>query len=199
MAERLDKSSDQVIRCFVKGFKVDHPELWRRLRIDYEGKSLSMLVRLAKQWLELTRDGSPTHRDGVFNRDKLANPSRVAAVVPASNEAALIADLAVQVRKLEAQLSQKSGPPTAPTGRARLSAAELEKIPWVEGYVQRANTDNGYACLLPTNGPADAERAHVLIGSVPREKREGLRVGDLVAYKTQRDDKGLRVVDLKRH
>ena len=37
VAERLEKTPEQITRCFVKGFREDYPELWRRLRIDYDG------------------------------------------------------------------------------------------------------------------------------------------------------------------
>ena len=145
------------------------------------------MVRIAKQWLELTRGSEvKTHR------------ARVAAVTPApTNEAALLADLTAQVRKLEAQLSQ--GPNKPPNRWKGLTAPELEALPWIEGYVQRTDPEKGYACLLPKDGPADAEKVHCLRESAPREVRTQLQVGDLVAYKAQRDEKGLRAVALRRH
>ena len=104
IAERLDKTEEQTNRCFVKGFREDYPELWRRLRIDHEGRPLTGLVRIAKQWIELTR-----------GHESKTPRARVAAVTPSpSNEAALLADLSrphrsgPQARKPIGERTQKS-------------------------------------------------------------------------------------------
>ena len=185
IAERLDKTEEQTNRCFVKGFREDYPELWRRLRIDHEGRPLTGLVRIAKQWIELTR-----------GHESKTPRARVAAVTPSpSNEAALLADLTAQVRKLESQLA--NGPKNPPTRWQGPTPDEIDKLPWIEGYVQRTDTTKGYACVLPQNGPADSEKVHCL-RDTPRTLRDNLQVGDLVAYKAQRDGKGLRAVALKK-
>ena len=104
--------------------------------------------------------------------------ARVAAVTPSpSNEAALLADLTAQVRKLESQLA--NGPKNPPTRWQGPTPDEIDKLPWIEGYVQRTDTTKGYACVLPQNGPADSEKVHCL-RDTPRTLRDNLQVGDLV-------------------
>ena len=45
-------------KAFVRGFKQDHADLWRKMRTDYRAHSLSRLVRAAKEYLELTGERS---------------------------------------------------------------------------------------------------------------------------------------------
>ena len=58
LAEQLGKSEEAVRKAFVRGFKQDHADLWRKMRTDYRAHSLSRLVRAAKEYLELTGERS---------------------------------------------------------------------------------------------------------------------------------------------
>ena len=113
------------------------------------------------------------------------------------NETTLLEDLTTRICKLETQLAKRYEQP--PTHSKNLFPKDLDELPWIEGYVRKTNPTVGYACLLPCDGPANAERVHCLSASAPREVRESLKVGDLIAYKAQRDRKGLRVVALQKH
>ena len=42
-------------RCFVESFRKNYPEVENKLRISYEGRTLTGFVRLAKQWLDLAQ------------------------------------------------------------------------------------------------------------------------------------------------
>ena len=53
LSERLEKNERQVQNCFVKGFKDDYPQLWRRLRMDCKGFNLNETIDEAKEWIEI--------------------------------------------------------------------------------------------------------------------------------------------------
>jgi hypothetical protein len=100
MADRLGKSEDEVRRAFVRSFKIDHPDLWRKMKTDWRGYSIHKLVVEAKEWLELTRNsGMPavpkraTRIAAVMEDDGHGErctslPSVAAAVGPASPDVA---------------------------------------------------------------------------------------------------------------
>ena len=55
LADRLDKTEPEMRKAFIKGMKADYPEMWRKLRTDHSDATLTVLVREATKWLELTR------------------------------------------------------------------------------------------------------------------------------------------------
>ena len=55
MAEVLSKDLGQMDKCFVRAFKEDFPDAWRKLRTDWKDKSLTSKVNCVKEWIELTR------------------------------------------------------------------------------------------------------------------------------------------------
>ena len=69
--------------------------------------------------------------------------------------------------------------------------------PWIHGEVERAR-GNGYASVLPTDIWEEKRRAHVLKGSASYAFRVGLKTGDKVLFRTANDNRGLRVVEIKR-
>ena len=74
LAGRLGKGTDELRRAFIKSFRADYPELWRKMRTDMKSYNLNRLVSASKEWMELTR--------GDQKAPSSTRPTRAAAVVP---------------------------------------------------------------------------------------------------------------------
>lgn len=198
MATRLGKDAGQAARCFVRALKEDYPELYRHLRIDHDNSRLPQLVRQAKKWIEISR-GSDADPAGPRGRTPRVAMAARPGYDNATNDAALLADLTAQVRKLEAQMNnvQMRGE-TLRNPITKLSDAEIEQLPWMDGTVNHVNPAKAYANLMPAGSTDDRDRVHCLTGSAPTAFRSELRVGEPIRYKAIKDDKGWRVVTMHR-
>ena len=63
-ADRLGKDAEDIRRCFLRGLRDDHPELWKQLRFGsrFEAPTAEQLVSEAKDWMETNRIITPDAR-----------------------------------------------------------------------------------------------------------------------------------------
>lgn len=247
MADRLDKHDDEIRRCFVKGFKDDYPEVWKKMRTDYKDLPLARMMAEVKEWIELTRaekpgigrrtarvnavtaaqDGTPDSADdseprrdqrvafagagesaeinnGLF---KAIKAELIGAVTPLTG---VVKDLSSTMTSLVPLLKAAGAAvvegPSVQTAQLEPPARPHQELPprplpagWLSGRVDRVGPKAGYARVeLMMEGDRFPTKAHVLNSSAPEPLRLSLREGETVEVQVQRDQKGVRVAELRR-